>query len=39
MKNHFICRKKSDFNKDNGQNFVFEMVAVCIADGTRIIIE
>lgn len=39
MKNHFIYHKKADFSKDNDQNIVFEMVALCIADGTRIIIE
>lgn len=39
MKNHFISYVKADFNKGNDQNLVFEMVALCIADGTRIIIE
>ena len=39
MKNHFIRYKQSDFSDDNIQNKVFEMVAVCVADGTRLIIE
>lgn len=39
MKNHFIHHEKADFDKSNDQNIVFEMVALCIADGTRIIIE
>ena len=39
MKNHFIRYKQSDFKDENYQNKVFEMVAVCVADGTRIIIE
>lgn len=39
MKNHFISCGKADFDGDNNQNIVFEMMAICIADGTRIIIE
>lgn len=39
MRNHFISHVKSDFSKGNDENIVFEMVALCIADGTRIIIE
>lgn len=39
MKNHFISYSKADFDGDNNQNIIFEMMAICIADGTRIIIE
>ncbi len=39
MKNHFISYDKADFNGDDTQNKVFELMAICIADGTRIIIE
>ena len=39
MKNHFVSYCKSDFDDDNNQNLVFEMMAICIADGTRIIVE
>ncbi len=39
MKNHFASYIKSDFDGDNNQNILFEMMAVCISDGTRIIIE
>ena len=39
MKNHFASHIKTDFNGDNNQNILFEMMAICISDGTRIIIE
>ena len=39
MKNHFISYDKADFIGDDTQNKVFELMAICIADGTRIIIE
>ena len=39
MKNHFASHIKTDFDGDNNQNIVFEMMAICISDGTRIIIE
>ena len=39
MKNHFVSYDKTDFNGDNNQNILFEMMALCISDGTRIIIE
>ena len=37
MKNHFASHIKTDFNGDNNQNILFEMMAICISDGTRII--
>lgn len=39
MKNHFISYDKADFIGDDTQDKVFELMAICIADGTRIIIE
>ena len=39
MKNHFVSYDKTAFDGDNNQNMVFEMMSICIADGTRIIIE
>jgi hypothetical protein len=39
MKNHFISYDKVEFDGDNNQNILFEMMALCISDGTRIIIE
>lgn len=39
MKKHFASYIKTDFNGDNNQNILFEMMALCISDGTRIIIE
>ena len=39
MKNHFVSYDKVEFDGDNNQNILFEMMAICISDGTRIIIE
>ena len=39
MKNHFVSHIKTDFDGENNQNILFEMMAICISDGTRIIIE
>ena len=39
MKNHFVSYDKVEFDGDNNQNIIFEMMALCISDGTRIIIE
>ena len=39
MKNHFANHIKTDFDGDNNENILFEMMALCISDGTRIIID
>lgn len=39
MKNDFLSYKKADFDGTNNQNLVFEMMGLCISNGTRIIVE
>ena len=39
MKNHFVSYDKVEFNGDNNENILFEIMAICISDGTRIIID